>query len=143
MHNLVGVQVSDGLAHISKVVFDLFLWEDFSFDLIEQCASVGILEDHVGGLLFSIDVVPKKLDDVGMVELIVKNYFVLCQFVNLGLGCIYDFDRHILICFEIFRKLYLSIRPKPYWNIMISISFQQLVSVQQNHVLIKKYIFTH
>lgn len=57
MHYFVLVEIGDCFAHISVVGLDVGLGDYFSPELVEEGAPIGVLQDHIGGLFFLIDVV--------------------------------------------------------------------------------------
>ena len=83
MHDFFSVKVSDSLADISEILFDLGFAQRTGFDFLEQGPIIGVLQNHVCYFALFIDLVVEKLDDFGVEKLVVKDDFVLCQFVNL------------------------------------------------------------
>ena len=140
MHDRIQVKVGNSLTDIPKVIFNLVFWQHFGLDFIEQCASIGELQNHVSRLLFPIDVMCQQLDHIGVVQLIMEDYLILSEFMNLCYTASYYFYCNFFIGFQVLSQFHLPIRSKAYRHIMVFISFQQLVPVQQNHVLIKNNI---
>lgn len=67
MHNLVLVEVVDGLAHILKVSPYLWFGDELVPEFVEKGASVGILQNHISGFLLLVDEVAQQLNDIGVV----------------------------------------------------------------------------
>lgn len=76
MHDLVLVQIGHCLADFLEVPLDLWLLQHLLPQFVEQCPSVGILQDHVRGFSLPVDIMAQKLNDAGMVQLALKHNFV-------------------------------------------------------------------
>ena len=88
MHEVILMQVLDGLANASEVALDqLFIELSVAkLDLLVETASGGVLQDHIGDVLFFLVVVIDELDDVGVDELVMHIDLLLrVLVVDLGI----------------------------------------------------------
>jgi hypothetical protein len=84
MHDFLAMQVGDGLADVSEILFDLQFGQGTRLDFLKQRAIVSILQHHVRNLALLINLVVEELDDFGMGEFVMKDDLVFGKFVNLS-----------------------------------------------------------
>lgn len=83
MHDVLAVQISECFANIPKVLFHIFLTNCLHFYLLEEGSSIGVLQDHIGDFAFNIDMDVDELNDLGMGESVMHQYFIFCDFIYL------------------------------------------------------------
>lgn len=84
MHDLLAMQVGDGLAHVSEILLDLHFGQGTRLDFLKQRAVVSILQHHVRNLALLINLVVEELDDFGVGEFVVEDDLVFGKFVYLS-----------------------------------------------------------
>jgi hypothetical protein len=83
MHDVIGVQVSQPLAHIPEILLSLLLGKRPRFYLLVQSAVLRIFQHHVGDLSFRVDVHIDQLYNFGVGQRPVHHNLVFSDLVHL------------------------------------------------------------
>ena len=84
MHDIPAMEVGDSLADVSKILFDIWSWNAWHFDFVEQRSPISVLQDHICDFSLCVDVDVNEFDDFGVGQSIVHHNFVFCDFIDLG-----------------------------------------------------------
>jgi hypothetical protein len=84
VHDVLAVQVGEGLADILEVAPDFPLGEVLGLEFLKEGAPVGVLEHHVGDFAVAVDVDVEQLDDLGVGESVVHDDLVLGDLIDLA-----------------------------------------------------------
>lgn len=76
VHNIMLVKIGDGLTDIFKIGFYLFFCGKPVSYFLKQSSSISVLKYHKSEFLFSINVIPKQFDDIGMAQFLMEDNLI-------------------------------------------------------------------